>query len=82
VISEFAVKTVLEKFKMAIEKGGHTLMMRLLAIDLEYTLLLTTLNIRCTFLMLQRTVKQRTVPRRYNNIQYCTKNGCLRYLRK
>jgi hypothetical protein len=47
-------------------------MMRLLAIDLEYTLLLTTLNIRCTFLMLQRTVKQRTVPRRYNNIQYCT----------
>jgi hypothetical protein len=24
VISEFAVKTVLEKFKMAIEKGGHT----------------------------------------------------------
>jgi hypothetical protein len=39
VISEFAVKTVLEKFKMAIEKGGHTLMMRLLAIDLEYTLL-------------------------------------------
>jgi hypothetical protein len=22
--------------------------------------------------MLQRTVKQRTVPRRYNNIQYCT----------
>jgi hypothetical protein len=49
VISEFAVKTVLEKFKMAIEKGGHTLMMRLLAIDLEYTLLLTTLNIRCTF---------------------------------
>jgi hypothetical protein len=36
VISEFAVKTVLEKFKMAIEKGGHTLMMRLLAIDLEY----------------------------------------------
>jgi hypothetical protein len=25
VISEFAVKTVLEKFKMAIEKGGHTL---------------------------------------------------------
>jgi hypothetical protein len=59
VISEFAVKTVLEKFKMAIEKGGHTLMMRLLAIDLEYTLLLTTLNIRCTFLMLQRTVKQK-----------------------
>jgi hypothetical protein len=48
VISEFAVKTVLEKFKMAIEKGGHTLMMRL-AIDLEYTLLLTTLNIRCTY---------------------------------
>jgi hypothetical protein len=39
VISEFAVKTVLEKFKMAIEKGGHTPMMRLLAIDLEYTLL-------------------------------------------
>jgi hypothetical protein len=34
-------------------------MMRLLAIDLEYTLLLTTLNIRCTFLMLQRTVKQK-----------------------
>jgi hypothetical protein len=49
VISEFAVKTVLEKFKMAIEKGGHTPMMRLLAIDLEYTLLLTTLNIRCTY---------------------------------
>jgi hypothetical protein len=57
VISEFAVKTVLEKFKMAIEKA-ILLMMRLLAIDLEYTLLLTTLNIRCTFLMLQRTVKQ------------------------
>jgi hypothetical protein len=72
VISEFAVKTVLEKFKMAIEKEAILLMMRLLAIDLEYTLLLTTLNIRCTFLMLQRTVKQRTVPRRYNNIQYCT----------
>jgi hypothetical protein len=36
VISEFAVKTVLEKFKMAIEKEN---MMRLLAIDLEYTLL-------------------------------------------
>jgi hypothetical protein len=71
VISEFAVKTVLEKFKMAIEKEAILLMMRLLAIDLEYTLLLTTLNIRCTF-MLQRTVKQRTVPRRYNNIQYCT----------
>jgi hypothetical protein len=71
VISEFAVKTVLEKFKMAIEKEAILLMMRLLAIDLEYTLLLTTLNIR-TFLMLQRTVKQRTVPRRYNNIQYCT----------
>jgi hypothetical protein len=33
--------------------------------------------------MLQRTVKQkRTVPRRYNNIQYCTQNGCLRYLRE
>jgi hypothetical protein len=58
VISEFAVKTVPEKFKMAIEKGGHNSMMRL-AIDLEYTLLLTTLNIRCTFLMLQRTVKQK-----------------------
>jgi hypothetical protein len=57
VISEFAVKTVLEK-KMAIEKEAILLMMRLLAIDLEYTLLLTTLNIRCTFLMLQRTVKQ------------------------
>jgi hypothetical protein len=52
----FAVKTVLEKFKMAIEKEAILLMMRLLAIDLEYTLLLTTLNIRCTFLMLQRTV--------------------------
>jgi hypothetical protein len=37
VISEFAVKTVLEKFKMAIEKGA-IFMMRL-AIDLEYTLL-------------------------------------------
>jgi hypothetical protein len=72
VISEFAVKTVLEKFKMAIEKEA-ILMMRLLAIDLEYTLLLTTLNIRCTFLMLQRTVKQRTVPRRYNNILYFKK---------
>jgi hypothetical protein len=59
VISEFAVKTVLEKFKMAIEKEAIPLMMRLLAIDLEYTLLLTTLNIRCTFLMLQRTVKQK-----------------------
>jgi hypothetical protein len=59
VISEFAVKTVLEKFKMAIEKEAILLMMRLLAIDLEYTLLLTTLNIRCTFLMLQRTVKQK-----------------------
>jgi hypothetical protein len=58
VISEFAVKTVLEKFKMAIEKEA-ILLMRLLAIDLEYTLLLTTLNIRCTFLMLQRTVKQK-----------------------
>jgi hypothetical protein len=56
---------------MAIEKEAILLMMRLLAIDLEYTLLLTTLNIRCTFLM-QRTVKTRTVPRRYNNIQYCT----------
>jgi hypothetical protein len=33
VISEFAVKTVLEKFKMAIEKEA-ILMMRLLAIDL------------------------------------------------
>jgi hypothetical protein len=43
---------------MAIEKEAIPLMMRLLAIDLEYTLLLTTLNIRCTFLMLQRTVKQ------------------------
>jgi hypothetical protein len=44
---------------MAIEKGGHTLMMRLLAIDLEYNATLTTLNIhRCIFLMLQRTVKQ------------------------
>jgi hypothetical protein len=54
-------------------------MMRLLAIDLEYTLL-TTLNIRCTFLMLQRTVKQRTVPRRpYNTV---LQNGCLRYLRE
>jgi hypothetical protein len=59
VISEFAVKTVLEKFKMAIEKEAILLMMRLLAIDLEYTLLFTTLNIRCTFLMLQRTVKQK-----------------------
>jgi hypothetical protein len=39
VISEFAVKTVLEKFKMAIEKEAILLMMRLLAIDLEYTLL-------------------------------------------
>jgi hypothetical protein len=58
VISEFAVKTVLEKFKMAIEKEAILLMMRLLAIDLEYTLL-STLNIRCTFLMLQRTVKQK-----------------------
>jgi hypothetical protein len=37
VISEFAVKTVLEKFKMAIEKEAILLMMRLLAIDLEYT---------------------------------------------
>jgi hypothetical protein len=44
---------------MAIEKEAILLMMRLLAIDLEYTLLLTTLNIRCTFLMLQRTVKQK-----------------------
>jgi hypothetical protein len=34
VISEFAVKTVLEKFKMAIEKEAILLMMRLLAIDL------------------------------------------------
>jgi hypothetical protein len=34
---------------MAIEKGGHTPMMRLLAIDLEYTLLLTTLNIRISY---------------------------------
>jgi hypothetical protein len=47
VISEFAVKTVLEKFKMAMKKEAILLMMRLLAIDLEYTLLLTTLNIRC-----------------------------------
>jgi hypothetical protein len=41
VISEFAVKTVLEKFKMA-EKEWPYPMMRLLAIDLEYTPLLTT----------------------------------------
>jgi hypothetical protein len=60
VISEFAVKTVLEKFKMAIEKGGHTPMMRLLAIDLEYTLLLTTLNIRCTFLCCREQSNKRT----------------------
>jgi hypothetical protein len=37
VISEFAVKTVLEKFKMAIEKEAILLMMRLLAIDLYAT---------------------------------------------
>jgi hypothetical protein len=35
VISEFAVKTVLEKFKMAIEKRRPYSLMRLLAIDLE-----------------------------------------------
>jgi hypothetical protein len=57
VISEFAVKTVLEKFKMAIEKEAILLMMRLLAIDLEYTLLFHSKHT-----MLQRTVKQRTVP--------------------
>jgi hypothetical protein len=69
VISEFAVKTVLEKFKMAIEKEAILLMMRLLAIDLYY---FYTLNIRCTFLMLQRTVKTKEQYHRYNNIQYCT----------
>jgi hypothetical protein len=57
-------------------------MMRLLAIDLEYTLLLTTLNIRCTFLMLQRTVKQKE-QYHVGTITYNTvlQNGCLRYLK-
>jgi hypothetical protein len=71
VISEFAVKTGTKKFKMAIEKEA-LLMMRLLAIDLGIRYLLTTLNIRCTFLMLQRTIKiKEQVPRRYAVLQYC-----------
>jgi hypothetical protein len=65
---------------MAIEKGGHTLMMRLLAIDLEYTLY-HSLNIRCTFLMLQRTVKEQYHVGTITQILYF-KNGCLRYLRE
>jgi hypothetical protein len=70
VISEFAVKTVLEKFKMAIEKEAIPYDEAVSYRSRVYATL-TTLNIRCTFFMLQRTVK-RTVPRRYNNIQYCT----------
>jgi hypothetical protein len=46
-------------------------MMRLLAIDLEYTLLLTTLNMMLTYVA-ENSQTKRTVPRRYNNIQYCT----------
>jgi hypothetical protein len=42
-------------------------MMRLLAIDLEYTLLLTTLNIRCTFHVAENSQTKRTVPITYNN---------------
>jgi hypothetical protein len=55
VISEFAVKTVLEKFKMAIEKGGHT------PYDeaVSYRSRVYATSKRCTFLMLQRTVKQK-----------------------
>jgi hypothetical protein len=59
VISEFAVKTVLEKFKMAIEKGGHTPYDEAVSYRSRVYATLTTLNIRCTFLMLQRTVKQK-----------------------
>jgi hypothetical protein len=59
------------------EKGGHTLMMRLLAIDLEHMLLLTTHT------MYVAENSQTKEQYQANNIQYCTsKNGCLRYLRK
>jgi hypothetical protein len=47
VISEFAVKTVLEKFKMAIEKGGHTPYDEAVSYRSRVYALLTTLNIRC-----------------------------------
>jgi hypothetical protein len=45
VISEFAVKTVLEKFKMAIEKGGHSYDEAVSYRSRVYATL-TTLNIR------------------------------------
>jgi ribosomal protein S26 len=70
VISEFAVKTVLEKFKMAIEKGGHTPYDEASYRSRVYATL-TTLNIRCISYVAENSQK-RTVPRRYNNIQYCT----------
>jgi hypothetical protein len=67
---------------MAIEKEAILLMMRLLAIDLEYTLLLTTLNIRCTFLAAENS--QTKEQYHVGTITYNTvlQNGCLRYLRE
>jgi hypothetical protein len=80
VISEFAVKTVPEKFKMAIEK--EAIFMMRLAIDLEYTPLLTTLNIRCTSYVAENSqTKEQYHVGTITYILY-SKNGCLRYLRE
>jgi hypothetical protein len=65
---------------MAIEKGGHTFMMRLLAIDLEHTFNHSkhTMYILCC--REQSNKEQYHVgTTTYNTV---LKNGCLRYLRE
>jgi hypothetical protein len=69
VISEFAVKTVLENLKLL--KKAILLMMRLLAIDLEYTLLYHSKHTMYISYVAENSQTKNST-RRYNNIQYCT----------
>jgi hypothetical protein len=80
VISEFAVKTVLEKFKMAIERRPYSLM-RLLAIDLEYTLHHSKHTMYISYVAENSQTKEQY---HVGTITYNTvlQNGCLRYLRE
>jgi hypothetical protein len=69
VISEFAVKTV-QKFKMAIEKEAIPYDE---AVSYRSRVYATFNHSKHTmYIYVAENSQTRTVPRRYNNIQYCT----------